>query len=434
MQEEHCMQYIWLIGLCVMFLCIFFALRNLKKKRLVDDVPTSKAKGVFIGLVELKGKVKCDNPLKSYLTERPNVYYKWSVQEHWTRTTTEHYTDSKGHRKTRTKTESGWKTVASGGDHKPFDLCDDTGCVLVRPDKAKVEAVNVMNYTCGITDPLYYGKGPSMTVPNSDFRRRFKEEIIAPETSLYVFGQSHEREDIVAPEIAYDKEAPMFLISTREEKKVSRSYGFYYWLLLAIGLVAGLVTTYFSLNRSFYYPAEPLQPYLITAGIFCITLFLGWFWVIHNSLKSLLYRVDQAKSQIDVQFKRRIDLIPSLVNTVKGIAKYEKEMLEKLSSLRSHLSREGTRQTLNIIIEKYPQLRSQGSFMRLQKELVDTENRISLARGYYNEITSFHNARLERFPDFLVCKLSRLKPRKLLTIYNEKERRRVEVKESALPN
>jgi hypothetical protein len=89
---------------------------------------------------------------------------------------------------------------------------------------------------------------------------------------------------------------------------------------------------------------------------------------------------------------------------------------------------------LNIIIEKYPQLRSQGSFMRLQKELVDTENRISLARGYYNEITSFHNARLERFPDFLVCKLSRLKPRKLLTIYNEKERRRVEVKESALPN
>jgi hypothetical protein len=158
---------------------------------------------------------------------------------------------------------------------------------------------------------------------------------------------------------------------------------------------------------------------------------LGWFWVIHNSLKSLLYRVDQAKSQIDVQFKRRIDLIPSLVNTVKGIAKYEKEMLEKLSSLRSHLSREGTRQTLNIIIEKYPQLRSQGSFMRLQKELVDTENRISLARGYYNEITSFYNARLERFPDFLVCKLSRLKPRKLLTIYNEKERRRVEVKESA---
>ncbi len=427
------MQYIWILGFGVMFLCIFFALQNLKKKRLVDDVPTSKAKGVFIGLVEMKGKVKCDNPLRSYLTEKPSVYYKWSVQEHWTRTRTEHYTDSKGHTKTRTKTESGWKTVASGGNHKPFDLCDDTGCVLVRPNKAKVEATKVMNYTCGISDPLYYGKGPSMAVPNSDFRRRFREEIIAPETSLYVFGQSHEREDVVAPEIAYDKEAPMFLISTKEEKKVSRSYGFYYWLLLAIGFVAGLVTTYFSINR-YFYAAEPLQPYFINAGIFCVTLFLGWFWVVHNSLKSLVYRVDQAKSQIDVQLKRRRDLIPSLANVVKGIAKYEKELLEKLTLLRSHLSKKDTEQTLNIIIEKYPELTSHSSFMKLQKELVDTEDRISLARGYYNEIASFYNARLERFPDFFVCKLSRLKPRKLFNIDSEKERERIEVKENALSN
>jgi hypothetical protein len=135
-----------------------------------------------------------------------------------------------------------------------------------------------------------------------------------------------------------------------------------------------------------------------------------------------------------VQLKRRIDLTPSVVNAVKGIAKYEKEMLGKLSSLRSHLSRGGTRQTLNIVVKKYPQLTSQRSFMGLQKELVDTEVRISLARGYYNEIASFYNARLERFPDFLVCKLSKLKPRKLFTIDNEKERKRIEVKESALSN
>jgi hypothetical protein len=272
----------WFVCNVLMYL---FCITKFKEKRLIDDVPASKAKGVFIGLVELREKAKCDKPLKSYLTERRSVYYERSVQEHRTSTATEHYTDSKGHRKTRTKTENDWKKVASGGDHKPFVLCDDTGCVLVRPDKAEVEAVNVMNYTCDITDPMYYGKGPSMAVPNSDFRRRFKEEIISSKTSLYVFGQSHEREDIVAPEIAYDKEVPMFLISTREEKKVSIGYGFYYWVLLAIGLAAGLVTTYFPLNRSFYYLSEPLQAYSITAGIFGITLFLGWFWVVHNSLK-----------------------------------------------------------------------------------------------------------------------------------------------------
>jgi hypothetical protein len=122
-----------------------------------------------------------------------------------------------------------------------------------------------------------------------------------------------------------------------------------------------------------------------------------------------------------VQLKRRIDLTPSVVNAVKGIAKYEKEMLGKLSSLRSHLSRGGTRQTLNIVVEKYPQLTSQRSFMGLQKELVDTEVRISLARGYYNEIASFYNARLERFPDFLVWKLSKLKPENCLPLIMKKK-------------
>ncbi|OAA23407.1 LemA family protein [Kosmotoga sp. DU53] len=407
------MLFVLLIGFVVMLLCVLFAMQNLKKKRLIDDTPTSKVKGVFIGLVELKGKVKTTRPLTSYLTERPCVYYRWSIEEHWTKRTTETYTDSHGKTRTRTKTESGWKTVASGGDEIPFELCDDTGCILIKPEKARVEAITVMNRVCGRNDPLYYGKGPDRAIMYSDHRRRFVERIIPPDADLYVFGQAREREDIVAPEVAYDKEAPMFLISIREEKKLSRRYSLYYWLLVAVGIIAAIATAYFSIDRTFSLPQEPIQPYIVTIGSFLVMLFIGWFWVTYNSLKSLQRRVQQGWSQIEVQLKRRHDLIPLLVNVVKGLVKHEQDTQEKLAELRGELENMSGKEVLKVLIERYPNLKSQEAFVKLQKELSDTEDRIALARGYYNEIASFYNARLERFPDLIVAKLGRLKHQRL---------------------
>ena len=407
------MQFAWLIGFVIMLLCVFFAMQNLKKKRLIDDTPTSKVKGVFIGLVELKGKVKTARPLTSYLTEKPCVYYRWSIEEHWTKRTTETYTDSHGKTRTRTKTESGWKTVDSGGDEIPFELCDDTGCILIRPEKAKVEAITVMNRVCGRSDPLYYGKGPARAIMYSDHRRRFVERIIPPDADLYVFGQARERKDIVAPEVAYDKEAPMFLISTREEKKLSGRYSLYYWLLVAMGIIVAIATAYLSIDRIFYLPQEPIQPYITTVGFFLVMLFIGWFWVTYNSLKSLQRRVQQGWSQIEVQLKRRHELIPLLVNVVKGLVKHEQDTQEKLAELRGELENMSGKEALKVLIERYPDLKSQEAFVKFQKELSDTEDRIALARGYYNEITSFYNTRPERFPDLIVAKLGRLKHQQL---------------------
>lgn len=407
------MQFAWLIGFVIMLLCVFFAMQNLKKKRLIDDTPTSKVKGVFIGLVELKGKVRTTQPLTSYLTEKPCVYYRWSIEEHWTKRTTETYTDSHGKTRTRTKTESGWKTVDSGGEEIPFELCDDTGCILIRPEKAKVEAITVMNRVCSRTDPLYYGKGPARAIMYSDHRRKFVERIIPPDADLYVFGQARERKDIVAPEVAYDKDAPMFLISTREEKKLSGRYSLYYWLLVAMGIIVAIVTAYLSIDRTFYLPQEPIQPYITTVGLFLVILFIGWFWVTYNSLKSLQRRVQQGWSQIEVQLKRRHDLIPLLVNVVKGLVKYEQDTQEKLAELRGELENVSGKEALEVLIERYPDLKSQEAFVKLQKELSDTEDRIALARGYYNEIASFYNTRFERFPDLIIAKLGRLKHQQL---------------------
>ena len=95
--------------------CLFGALRNYQRKRLIDDMPTSKTQGVFIGMAELKGSAESESPFTSYLAGKACVLYDWKIEEHWSRTVHETYTDSKGQTHARTRTESGWKQVDSGG-------------------------------------------------------------------------------------------------------------------------------------------------------------------------------------------------------------------------------------------------------------------------------------------------------------------------------
>ncbi len=181
------------------------AFRAGRRRRLVENLPTSKTTGVFIGLVELKGTAESASPLTSYLAEQPCVEYQWSVEEHWSRTVTETYTDSDGKTQTRTRHESGWTTVASGGEMIPFYLQDDCGVILVRPEGAKLEPAAMFDETVGRGDPLYYAKGPAGAVADSDHRRRFVERGIPLHAMLYVMGQARERQDVVAPEIAQDR-------------------------------------------------------------------------------------------------------------------------------------------------------------------------------------------------------------------------------------
>src|SRR5580765_2307940 len=120
-------------GVLFALVCLIAALRSGKRRRLIDNLPTCKTSGVFIGLVEVKGTAESAEPLTSYLAERPVVYYQWSVEEHWSRTVTESYTDSDGKTQTRTRNESGWTTVANGGETSLFYLQDDCGFLLIRP-------------------------------------------------------------------------------------------------------------------------------------------------------------------------------------------------------------------------------------------------------------------------------------------------------------
>jgi tellurite resistance protein len=392
-------------------LLLWAMIRCLRKKRLLENLPTSKAQGVFIGLVELKGVARAEQPLVSYLAEVPCVWYSWNISERWSRWETQTYTDSKGRTHTRLVRRSGWTTVASGGYMIPFYLVDDTGAVLVRPDGAQVEPRRVFSRQCGPGDPLYYGKGPAGAIPDSDHVRAFTESAIPLEQPIYVVGRAREREDVVAPEIAYDRRAEMFLISCRTEAQVTRGYA---WAAWACGLV-GVLCAGGGAYAAGVEEERPL-PWLVAAAVAAWLLLaaLAWVWMVYNELVNLRERVRQARSLVDVELKRRRDLIPRLVEVVKGLRDHEARVQEQVARLRAQAAREagspeGCTASVRAIAEAYPELKSNEAFLSLQSELTRTEQRIALARAYLNDIVTHYNNRLEVVPDNFVARLLGLK-------------------------
>jgi hypothetical protein len=429
------------LGGLLVLLIFFLTLRAGRRHRLVSDVPTSKTTGVFIGLVELKGTAEAEQPLVSFLAERHCVYYRWHVDEHWSRTVVETYSDSEGRTQTRTRTESGWTTVAQGGEGIVFYLKDDCGVIRIQPEKAQVEPQSVFDRTCGRGDDLYYGKGPSRAVANSNHRRRFVEAAIPMHAQLYVVGRARERADVVAPEIAHDPHAEMFLISTRSEDQVRRGLAWQFWLCGVLGVVLGLGGFLIPDAMQNHPLKESVPKYVLVGAVLAVAWFLGWIGMVYNSLIALQQRVQQAWSNVDVQLKRRHDLIPNLVEIVKGMRDYEKTVQTELAYLRTQLRAtppgepgpdpQAATGMVSTIVERYPELEANHSFMNLHQNLVDTEQRIALARSYFNDIASFYNLRLQRIPDRFIAAIGAAKPQALMTADNF-ERAPVDVELAAM--
>jgi len=138
---------------------------------------------------------------------------------------------------------------------------------------------------------------------------------------------------------------------------------------------------------------------------------------IYNGLVSLKNRAREAWSDIDVQLKRRYDLIPNLVETVKGYARHERELFEKVTKARSEAITasgvkdkekaenmlSGALKNLFAVAENYPQLRASENFQKLQDELTDTENKIEASRRFYNANVRDLNIKIEKFPDNIIA-------------------------------
>ncbi len=394
--------------------CLLLALNAGRKRRLLDDTPVSKALGVFVGEVELEGVCVRRDPFISYLAEKPCVVYRWSVEEHWRRARQETYTDDKGNTRTRTVIDTGSDTVASGGETGGFYIQDDTGYVWVNPEGADMDTNVMFDRDVEEDDPLYYQKGPSDAVYGSTGERSFTEHGLVIGTPLFVRGRASERPDIVAAQIKHEDKADMFFITTRKEKDVSdgKATAFVLWNVFGALLAGGFGAMVMAGAR------PDIVPLGLIVGVilYLVALGLGWVWMVFNSIVGLRNRVRQAQSLIDIQLKRRADLIPPLVACVQGFRAHEASVQTLVAALRSQASGARTSALAPMLIavaESYPDIRAQDSFDGLRKNLVETEDRIALARAYYNNIATFYNTRLERVPDRYVADILKMQPEPL---------------------
>lgn len=156
--------------------------------------------------------------------------------------------------------------------------------------------------------------------------------------------------------------------------------------------------------------------------VLAVLIFAGYY----NSLISLRNRVDNAWSQIDVQLKRRYDLIPNLVETVKGYAAHEREVFENVTEARSRAISAGgdiaeqakaenqltqTLRSLFAVAENYPELKANQNFMMLQEELSGTESKIAFARQFYNDSVYRYDTAIETFPRNIIAGIFGFKER-----------------------
>ena len=152
---------------------------------------------------------------------------------------------------------------------------------------------------------------------------------------------------------------------------------------------------------------------LAAAVIFCLAEVVSGY----NGLVLLRNRVDNQSAQVDVQLKRRAELIPNLIETVKGYAKFEKSTLAEITELRSRVANStSTREAcvadaelgrmcsrVLALGESYPELKADTGFLKLQEELADTENKIVMARQFYNDVVTKYNTAIQMFPKSVVA-------------------------------
>ncbi len=171
-----------------------------------------------------------------------------------------------------------------------------------------------------------------------------------------------------------------------------------------------------------------LIPILVIAGV----VFL-WGVVIYNGLVTFKNRTDEAWSDIDVQLKRRYDLIPNIVNTVKGYAAHESGVFERVTEARTKAMDAGTTGTkaeaenilsgtlksLFAVSENYPDLKANTNFLELQQELSDTENKIQSARRFYNANVRDLNTKIESFPTNFIANMFNFGKREFFELEEE---------------
>lgn len=173
-----------------------------------------------------------------------------------------------------------------------------------------------------------------------------------------------------------------------------------------------------------------------------LTVVILWIILTFNSFIRRRFRVREAWSDIEIQLKRRYDLIPNLVETVKGYMTHEKAVFQSVTEARTKAlgaqdktqkaaaenALTNTLKTLFAVAENYPELKANANFLDLQRELADTENKIQAARRFYNSVVMELNTKIESFPSNIIAKIFGFKKEEFFGLESQEEKEPIKVK------
>ena len=170
--------------------------------------------------------------------------------------------------------------------------------------------------------------------------------------------------------------------------------------------------------------------------VFLIVLILIWFIYIFNKIIKNRKKALQSQSGIDVYLQQRFDLIPNLIEVVKGYKNYESDMIEKITKLRSEFKKTKNIDTANqltqeynsiiAVIEDYPDLKASEQFLKLQKSLIKVESQLQAARRIYNNDVTKYNTQISTFPNNIIAKIFNFKEMELFELEGEKDNNNVD--------
>lgn len=172
-----------------------------------------------------------------------------------------------------------------------------------------------------------------------------------------------------------------------------------------------------------------------------IVVLVIWVIAMYNGLVTLRQRVRNGWSQIDVQLQRRFDLVPNLVECVKGYMGHESDVLAKVTELRTSWTNastvsekaeldnqlSGALKTIMAVSESYPDLKASQNFSELQEELRNTENKIAYSRQFYNDTVTRYNTKLELFPSNIIASMFHFTSEVLFNVENDEAKKNVKV-------
>ena len=200
---------------------------------------------------------------------------------------------------------------------------------------------------------------------------------------------------------------------------------------LLLPLISIILFIFYYVDGSIYQP------------VIAVLLLILWPIALYNVLIRLKVRVKEAWSDIEVQLKRRYDLIPNLISTVKGYAKHEQSVFEKVTETRSMAMQaapspeakgeaenmlSGALKSLFAVSENYPDLKANENFLSLQSELTDTENKIQASRRFFNSTVKDYNIKIQFFPNNIIASMLKMERKEFFEIENPEEKENIHVK------